>query len=52
MNMGYIKDVLLIIFICVFLWFVLVKVLFLGGVFLKKRWLFVLVSKIKKFFKC
>lgn len=48
MNMGYTKDALLITSICVLLWSVLAKALSLGGVLLKKRWLFVLVSKIKK----
>lgn len=46
MNIGYIKDVLLIIVICVFLWLVLVRVMYFGGMYLNKRWMFVLVSKI------
>lgn len=44
MNMGYTKDALLITAICVLLWSVLAKALSLGGMRLKKRWLFVLVS--------
>lgn len=52
MNMGYTKDALLVTSICVLLWSVLAKALCLGGLLLKKRWLFVLVSRIKKSLKC
>lgn len=46
MNMGSIKDGLLIATVCVMMWSILAKALSLGGVRLMKRWLFILVSRI------
>lgn len=46
MNMGYTKDALLITAICVLSWSVLAKAMYFGGMYLNKRWMFVLVSKI------
>lgn len=46
MNMGSIKDGLLVATVCEMVWSILAKALSLGGVRLKKRWLFVLVSRI------
>lgn len=46
MNMGYTKDALLITAICVLLWSVLATAMYFGGMYLNKRWMFVLVSKI------
>lgn len=46
MNIGYTKDALLITAICVLLWSVLAKAMYFGGMYLNKRWMFVLVSKI------
>lgn len=46
MNMGYTKDALLITAICVLLWSVLARAMYFGGMYLNKRWMFVLVSKI------
>nr|XP_034307957.1 uncharacterized protein LOC105340078 isoform X3 [Crassostrea gigas]XP_034307961.1 uncharacterized protein LOC105340078 isoform X3 [Crassostrea gigas] len=42
MNMGSIKDGLLVATVCEMVWSILAKALSLGGVRLKKRWLFVL----------
>lgn len=46
MNMGSIKDGLLVAAICLMVWSIIAKALSLGGVRLMKRWLFVLVSRI------
>lgn len=46
MNIGYTKDALLITAICVLLWSVLARAMYFGGMYLNKRWMFVLVSKI------
>lgn len=42
MNMGYTKDALLITSICVLLWSVIAKFIHFGGMYLNKRWMFVL----------
>lgn len=49
MNMGFIKDGFIVVIVCEMVWLILVKVLFLGGVCLMKRWLFVLVSRIEDY---
>lgn len=46
MNMGSITDGLLVATVCEMVWSILAKAISLGGVRLKKRWLFVLVSRI------
>lgn len=46
MNMGSIKDGLLVATVCDVVWSILAKALSLSGVRLMKRWLFVLVSRI------